>query len=104
ITDMPTDMAAGIWYAPDSDRIKASILRAAAVGGTDADWDREFPTAIKDVVWLVERVQSLTETRNNAIHAPVMLITRGIETGVGASPRSGHLRAKKLVGKEILVE
>lgn len=96
-------VANAIWYAPDSDRTKVGMLRAAIDASVNAEWPRQFPTAKADMIWLLQRVDSLTDTRNNVIHAPCVLRTDGTGTAMAAS-FNGHQRAKKLWGKEILVE
>jgi hypothetical protein len=97
-------VANAIWYAPDSDRTKVDMLRdAISTPGQTPFWLPEFPSAKDDVLWLVERVRSLTDLRNSVIHAPCVLRTDGGGTAMSAS-FNGHGRAKKLWGKEILVE
>lgn len=97
-------VANAIWYAPDSDRTKVDMLKAAISSpGQTSWWLPEFPTAKEDVLWLLQRVQSLTDMRNNVIHAPCILLTDARGTAMAAS-FNGHERAKKLWGKEILVE
>lgn len=92
-----------IWYKPDSDRIKVGMLGAAISTQQDQWWLPDYPSAKDDIVWLVERVQNLADMRNNVIHAPCVLRTDGGGTAMAAS-FNGHERAKKLWGKEILVE
>jgi hypothetical protein len=97
-------VATAIWYAPDSDRTKVAMLKEAiCTPGQTPFWLPEFPTAKDDIQWLLERVANLTDMRNNVIHAPCILLTNAEGTGMSAS-FNGHLRAKKLWGKEILVE
>ena len=96
-------VANAIWYAPDSDRTKLTMLESAIRVSQEPSWLREFPTAKADIIWLVKRVSDLTDMRNNVIHAPCVLRTDGGGTAMAAS-FNGHARAKKLWGKEILVE
>lgn len=97
-------VANAIWYAPDSDRTKADILREAiSTPGQTPFWLPEYPTTREDILWLVSRVKDLADMRNNVIHAPCVLRTDGGGTAMSAS-FNGHIRAKKLWGKEILVE
>jgi hypothetical protein len=97
-------VATAIWYSPDSDRTKVAMLEAAiSTPGQTAFWLPEFPSAKEDIKWLVDRVNHLTDMRNNVIHAPCFLLTGADGTSMSAS-FNGHNRAKKLWGKEILVE
>ena len=93
-----------VWYAPDSDRTKIAMLRAAMKSSPDHRWKPERPSAKDDVKWLAAEVNALMDLRNDLIHAPCSLITDADGTSMAASPLSGHNRAKKLWGKEILVE
>lgn len=103
VTEGDGHVANAIWYAPDSDRTKLGMLKAAVGASVNASWSNQFPTAKGDINWLVERVRSLTDMRNDIIHAPCVLRTNGEGTAMAAS-FNGHHRAKKLWGKEILVE
>lgn len=96
-------VARAIWYAPDSDRTKLGMLEAAIGANVSPFWLPEYPTAKEDIVWLAKRVAELTDLRNNAIHAPCILLTDAEGTQIAPS-YNGHGRAKKLWGKEILVE
>ena len=97
-------VADAIWYAPESDRTKLKMLREAiSTPGQTSWWLPEFPTAQKDIIWLLDRVGDHIDRRNTAIHAPCTLRTDADGTAMAAS-FNGHLLAKKLWGKEILVE
>ena len=97
-------VATAIWYAPDSDRTKVDMLKEAiSTPGQQPFWLPEFPAAKDDILWMIEKVKNLTDLRNNVIHAPCVLRTDRDGTAMSAS-FNGHGRAKKLWGKEILVE
>jgi len=97
-------VANAIWYAPDSDRTKLAILREAiSTPGQTPWWLPEFPTAKEDIIWLINRAVEHIDKRNTVIHAPCVLATDREGTAMAAS-FNGHLLAKKLWGKEILVE
>ena len=96
-------IAEGIWHAPDSDRTKLSMLRSSIELSSDDRWPH-LPTAKADLLWLVERVNNLSDLRNNVIHAPCTMSSHEDGASMVASPLSGHQRAKKLWGREILVE
>ncbi len=104
VTEMTPAVALAIWYAPDIDRVKVEILRAAVMACPDDRWLPKLPSAKSDLIWLTEQVSHLADMRNNAVHAPCSLITGLDGTSTIASYFSGHSRAKKLRGKDILVE
>lgn len=97
-------VANAIWYAPDSDRTKLAMLRdAISTPGQTSWWLPESPTAKEDIIWLINRADEHMDKRNTVIHAPCILLTNSEGTEISPS-FNGHLRAKKLWGKEILVE
>lgn len=104
VTGMDRDIALAIWYSTDSDRTKQLMLRAAVLASKPDRWLPRLPKARDDLVWLADRIISLGDARNNAVHAPCTLIIDSDITQMAASYFSGHDRAKKLRGKDILVE
>jgi hypothetical protein len=96
-------VANAMWYAPDSDRTNLKMLKAAISTPQEPWWLPEYPSANIDIIWLVKQVIKLADMRNNVIHAPCVLRTDGGGTAMSAS-FNGHGLAKKLWGKEILVE
>lgn len=113
VTGADRAIALAIWYSTESDRTKQKMLKDAVTASADERWMPQLPKAKTDLLWLADRVISLTENRNNAIHAPCELIMDwskvapdryGPLFGMAASYHSGHDRAQKLRGKEILVE
>jgi hypothetical protein len=104
VTGMDREIAFGIWYSTDSDRTKQLMLKGAILAAKKDRWLPRLPKARDDLIWLTDRVIGLGEARNNAIHAPCTLLTDWDGSEMGASFFSGHERAKKLLGKDILVE
>jgi len=105
ISGADRDIALAIWYSTDSDRTQRSILKAAIAASVDRR--NELPKASEDLKWLLDRADEVAEQRNNAIHAPCSLYVGGGEdssTEMGASFIYGHPRARKLMGKTVLIE
>ena len=100
------DIALAIWYSPDSDRVKQKMLKDVIESYPSWQWTwfQNHPKAKDDLSWLLDRAMNLGDARNNAIHAPVVLLTDDKGTEIVASFLSPHGRAKNLRGKEILVE
>lgn len=106
-SEMKQPLAAAIWYSLDSDRTKLTILKATITSqSTIPPTDRwpDCPKAKEDLLWLVERVSNLMDKRNDAIHAPCSLTADHDGAKMTASQVSGHERARKLRGKDVLVE
>ena len=99
-------IALAIWYSTDSDRAQRLMLRAAVAASGKDRWPSAL-LAPDDLKWLLDRADELAEQRNNVIHAPCSLyISPGtpVRSELGASFLHGHPRARKLMGKKLLVE
>ena len=106
ISGADRNIALAIWYSTNSDRTQREMLRAA-VAATSVDRWKTLPKAQEHLTWLLDRADELAEQRNNAIHAPCSLYIGGGENGgaeMGAAFFYGHPRARKLMGKKLLVE
>jgi hypothetical protein len=80
--------------------------QVAAVNAMPSRWEA-LPRAPADLKWLLDRVDEVAEHRNNAVHAPCTLYVGGGEDGgseMGAAFFNGNSRARKLMGKRLLVE
>ena len=99
-------ISSAVWYSTDSDRTKQKMLKDAIAAVPAARWPKHCPSAQDDLLWLLNRCIELGDARNNAIHAPCILVTDASGTAMKAAPPifSGHDRARRLDGKEILVE
>ena len=92
-----------IWNSSDNDRLKIGMFKAALdSAGTDR-WP-DYPIMKADLKWLLDTVAALTDARNSAIHAPCSLAVGPNQAQMATSIFSGHARAKKLLGKDILIE
>ncbi|MDP3175252.1 MAG: hypothetical protein Q8M88_12545 [Phenylobacterium sp.] len=116
VTGTRRKVALGIWYAVQNDRLQGTLLLSALRGreGEDPPWTRHAQ-ADADIAWLVAEVQnSLSDRRNNAIHAPAelhfvvneardkRLVPGPIE--IGPSFYYGNPRATRLRGKDLIKE
>jgi hypothetical protein len=93
-----------IWYSMESDRSQQKMLRAAILASKPDYWKGLHPSALEDLMWLVNRATELIEERNNALHAPCSLVISSADSEIRAAIVSGNPRARKLRGKAILEE
>lgn len=103
VTGMERNVALSIWYSVKSDLAQRDMLNAA-IDATNSKRSTKWPEAPSDLKWLLDRAHELAEARNNAVHAPCSLYIVGSDLKMGASFFDGNPRAKKLMGKELLVE
>ena len=92
------------WFSVPSDRMQMSMLKGALTASAEDRWLPRLPRAREDLIWLVDRANSLADDRNNAVHAPCTLFVTGEGAEMGASFWSGNPRARKLEGKQLLAE
>jgi hypothetical protein len=105
-----SDEAIAEWNGPRVDHHKRDLIRrwvnalpAANRAKAAATWD--------DVIWLVDTVDDLTDSRNDAAHAPVTIeqesffATRdNFTAGVVSNNAWGNRRAGNLIRKNLLAE
>jgi hypothetical protein len=106
ISGADRNIALAIWYSTDNDRAQRKMLRAA-IAATKVERWKTLPKAEENLKWLLDRLDKVSDDRNNAIHAPCSLYIGGTEDGgseMGASFFHGHPRAKNLQGKKLLIE
>jgi len=95
-----------IWHSIKNDWSQRDILRAttnAAFAGESGEHRR----IREEIKWLLDRINSLAEQRNNAIHAPLIFVRQSTDPSVGTiipATFFGNPRAKNLVGKDLLKE
>lgn len=97
-------ISVAIWNKLSNDRTQRDLLRTAIEAGAllgRPNADR----AIADALWLIKKVDSLAEGRNNAIHAPLTTLTdiRDGTTTVAPQDHFGNRRAKNLAAKTDLL-
>lgn len=97
-------LAHAIWHSTPNDRAQREMLRAAAQV-TFLDKTAFPPKAQDDILWLLDRTQTLADRRNDAVHSPFIFKFSG-DGKFELVPQAflGHPRASKLVGKDILQE
>jgi|HubBroStandDraft_4_1064222.scaffolds.fasta_scaffold174614_2 hypothetical protein len=110
--------AQAIWHATDNDFTQRKMLRALVsleaarpIAQLPVSPIRRFLTKEQcgEVLWILNQIdEDLRHKRNNAIHAPLMLV-RGIKddavwTGVEAHYNPHNPRARPLRGKDIVAE
>jgi hypothetical protein len=86
-----------VWYSATSDRTQREMLRAACAATFRVSPGKR-PGLKDDIKWLLSKVQTLADQRNDAIHAPLVLITGDAFTGIEvmAAYFDGNPRAIKL--------
>jgi hypothetical protein len=97
------EVALANWYSVWSDRGQRAMLRSK-VNATNSQRSTRLPEAADDLKWLLDSADDLAEERNNAVHAPCSLYINGSRSEMGAAFFNGHPRARKLMGKELVVE
>ncbi len=97
-----------IWYSSDNDRTQRLMLKALIPVSERRMFKSDLPAnATADLDWLINRANELAELRNDAVHAPCSAYTGPDGTEMKAAIISGyhgHKRAKRLIGKQLLVE
>jgi len=66
-----------VWHALKADRAQREILKAAAATNLFGVIPKKFN---EDIIWILERADSLEEARNNAIHSPLFVNSHPITT------------------------
>lgn len=91
-----------IWHSCYQDRAAREMLRACA-DVEDDDFDKRFGDVRREILWLLRKVESVEEVRNNAIHSPLMSTIEEASLNAIKWPRRvhaftwfGHRRARKL--------
>jgi hypothetical protein len=103
VTGLERKVALAKWYSIRSDRVQRAMLRTE-VDATNPERSKTRPEAPDDLTWLLDRADELAEDRNNAVHAPCSLYICGSRSEMGAAFFDGNPLARKLEGKELVVE
>ena len=93
-------IGAAIWYSTDSDFSQRKMLRSAT------EHARHLTARQRsDILGMLDKIDNtLRHQRNNAMHAPLVLILSSPESWIEADPDSESPRAKALRGKDIRKE
>lgn len=104
------NVANSVWHSSNQDRASRAMLKSV-LHTIGIRWPRGFPKAEDDIKWLLDRVESLEDQRNDIVHSPLWLMrapslakSLGIRSRVLPSVFSGHRRAAKLAEKDLLTE
>jgi hypothetical protein len=98
-----------IWQSAKADRAKRDMLKAAAAE-MSFETVRRHPKLEDDISWILARMEGLENSRNNAIHSPLISRDGPIwaafekEPGVQPNDATGNTRALQLQGKDLLRE
>lgn len=104
VMDAEESMALAVWWSTESDRVQLLMLQSAILASPEDRWMPRLPKARKELKWLADTVLRLSNSRNDAIHAPCSLMIDADYADMAASYVSGHRRAKNLRGKQLLIE
>jgi hypothetical protein len=100
IINVDHNVGLAVWHALTSDRSQREILKAAAKTAKLP----EMPKFEADVSWLLKEVDILANQRNDALHAPCIVTSTGLEVTIYPAIGSKSPRAKSMWGKEIMKE
>lgn len=100
----PARVAEAVWHSTQNDRTQREMLRSAAKAIHGTRHVANLPKMQEDVVWLVNRANSLADQRNDAIHAPLSFTITPEEIRLEPPIVGGNPRAAKLKGKDLLNE
>lgn len=78
ISGLDDRIGVGIWRSLKSDRIQDLLLEAAVTAASaDGKFASECPKAKEDIIWLIERLNSLAGDRYRAIKAETVRLASG---------------------------
>jgi hypothetical protein len=99
-----------IWHSTENDRAQRKLLRESLSGGLQhlrrvkEKGEKFSDGARKDIEFILNKVDSMSDARNNAIHSPYLFAIEGRAITMQPFDFFGSPRAKKLSGKDLLVE
>ena len=92
-----------IWHAIKVDRAQRDILLAAAK--VDELRGPRYPRLVPDLEWICRKADAVEDARNDALHSPLWGSQRGPgSTLVIPLTGLGHVRAQKLMAKDLLTD
>ncbi len=93
-----------VWHALKSDRSQRDILAASISSHLNLPDDERLKVK-KEVEWICGQANTLEDKRNDALHSPLWSMDRGLpKPTVSPLVGLGHVRANKLLGKNLLKE
>jgi hypothetical protein len=102
-----------IWNSHNFDRPKRMLLRAAVENVPLTPKLARLPKLMEEVLWIINRADSLEDTRNDAIHAPLVVLRKPHVLALYSGNRDSmvipdaflrNTRAAKLREKNLLAE
>ncbi len=103
-------IALGIWHSTENDRAQRKMLEAilpfslGELQRAKQNGPNWVHRAREEIKWILDRVNTLADRRNDAVHSPFLIQQDGQRWKVASSTFFQHPRAKKLGGKELLSE
>ena len=93
-----------IWHAIKVDRTQRDILLAAARADQFPGFE-SYPRLVPDLEWMCDKAHKVEGARNDALHSPLWGSQRGPgSTLVIPLTGLGHVRAQKLMAKDLLTD
>jgi hypothetical protein len=93
-----------IWHAIKVDRTQRDILLAAARADQFPGFE-SYPRLVPDLEWICDKAHKVEGARNDALHSPLWGSQRGPgSTLVMPAAGLGHVRAQKLLAKDLLTD
>ena len=110
-----SEVPLAVWNSVPSDRSQRKMLRdMAKVAVRHFSIDEKYPSAADDIKWLIGEAEKLEDTRNDAIHSPLLTFPPLSGGGPDQAPALarqiipdfglGNPRARKLAEKDLLAE
>lgn len=100
VTRIPNGLIANaIWNSIKSDRSQRDMIDA--IVSLDAAGQIVKGPVRKELKWILGEITRLEDIRNDALHSPFLKISDG---SISAWYHLGNKRAKKLAGKDIILE
>lgn len=99
-----------VWHSTENDRAQRKMLREALSSGLQhlprikEKGEKFLDCARKDIEFLLNKVDAISDDRNNAVHSPYMFSINRKDITMQSFDFFMSPRAKKLVGKDLLVE
>jgi hypothetical protein len=90
-----------VWRVIENDRAQRQMLKCAVEA---TRWEAEDEHRAADILWVLEKTNSMAEDRNNAIHSPYQLFSYQGTSVIRSDNSYGHPRAEKLSNKDLITE
>lgn len=95
---------AAVWHSSYSDRAQRQMLVAVIANINDQRWQSFPKNAKNNLISVLTEIDKLGSRRDDAVHAPSILMTDVGGSMMAAHPLSGNRRAQHLSGKHLIKE